>query len=207
MLAHLWNIPSDTCNVSLHRPQLLIKLGYSILNFCWRTIFNYSASNNSTYHQTVSSHLWHWSLIKNTDQHQVLSNPTWSLRWVKLLMQNNISTIQLACLPFLKTSYAGWLHKRVLTSVRWTRRHVTGILGTGLGVLNGIDSEVIINKLVTINNYLNKLQHPLWPSLLALGTNQWLLTDILPQWERINEKDRQLIIDTLSVVKANISGF
>lgn len=45
---------------------------------------------------------------------------------------------------------------------------------------------------------LNILEHPLWYSLLALGANQWLLSsDILTQWERINERDNQLIVDAL----------
>lgn len=50
-------------------------------------------------------------------------------------------------------------------------------------------------KLSTTTSDLNKLQQSLCSSLLTLGTKQWLLLDILPQWERINEMDDQLIVD------------
>ena len=147
-------------------------------------------------------------VIKNTGQQQVLFNPSWSLKRVELLMQINMSAIKPTCSPFLGTSYAGWLawlHGRTLTSPRRTRRDVTGIIGTGLGVLNSIDAEVLVNKLSTTTSDLNKLEHPLRSSLLALGTNQWLLSDILPQWKRINERDHQLIVDALGVAQTNVS--
>uniref|UniRef100_A0A8C3PND6 Uncharacterized protein n=1 Tax=Calidris pygmaea TaxID=425635 RepID=A0A8C3PND6_9CHAR len=123
-------------------------------------------------------------------------------------MQINISTIKPACTSFLSTSYAGWLtwlHGRTLTSPRRTTRDATGIIGTGLGVLNSIDAEVLANKLSTTANDLNKLEHPLRSSLLALGTNQWLLSDVLPQWERINKRDHQLIVDALDAAQTNVS--
>lgn len=60
---------------------------------------------------------------------------------------------------------------------------MTGVLGTGLGVLNIIDAEVILNKLTAANYDLNKLEHTLKSSLLASGASQWLLSDILPHWE------------------------
>lgn len=44
---------------------------------------------------------------------------------------------------------------------RDNQRDVSGILGTGLGVLNSIDAEVLANKLVTTTSDLNKLKHPL----------------------------------------------
>ncbi|XP_067170013.1 uncharacterized protein [Apteryx mantelli] len=147
-------------------------------------------------------------VIKNTGQQQVLFNPSWSLKRIELLMQINISTIKPACSPFLRTSYTGWLawlRGRTLASPRRTRRDVTGIIGTGLGVLNSIDAEVLVNKLSTTTGDLNKLEHPLRSSLLALGTNQWLLSDVLPQWEGINERDHQLIVDALGAVQINVS--
>ncbi|KAK4828276.1 hypothetical protein QYF61_024941 [Mycteria americana] len=123
-------------------------------------------------------------------------------------MQINMPAIKPTCSPFLGTSYAGWLawlHGRTLTSPRRTRRDVTGIIGSGLGVLNSIDAEVLVNKLSTTTSDLNKLEHPLRSSLLALGTNQWLLSDILPQWKRINERDHQVIVDALGVAQTNVS--
>lgn len=70
---------------------------------------------------------------------------------------------------------------------------MTGVLGTGLGVLNDTDTEVLMSKLVTITSDLNKLKHSLQSSLLVLGTNQWFLMDLLTQWEGINEKDPPFI--------------
>ncbi|XP_076185054.1 uncharacterized protein LOC143156043 [Aptenodytes patagonicus] len=147
-------------------------------------------------------------VIKNTGQQRVLFNPSWSLKRVELLMQINISTIKPTCSPFLSTTYAGWLAwlcGRTLTSPRRTRREMAGITGTGLGVLNSIDAEVLVNKLSTATSDLNKLEHPLRSSLLALGTNQWLFSDILPQWERINEGDHQLMVDALGAAQNNVS--
>lgn len=47
------------------------------------------------------------------------------------------------------------------TSLRLTRRDLIGVIGTGLGVLNSIDAEVLINKLSTATSNLNKLENPL----------------------------------------------
>ncbi|KAK4821384.1 hypothetical protein QYF61_018922 [Mycteria americana] len=41
--------------------------------------------------------------------------------------------------------------------------------------------------------------------ITTLGTNQWLLSDILPQRERINERDHQRIVDALGVAQYNVS--
>ena len=37
-----------------------------------------------------------------------------------------------------------------------------------------------------------------------MGTNQWLLPDILSQWERISERDHQLIVDALDAAQGNV---
>ena len=102
-------------------------------------------------------------VIRNTGQQQMLLNPAWSLKRVELLMQDNVLDIQPACSPFLKASYEGWttwLQKRTL-STRRTRRDLTSVLGTGLGVLNSINLEVIMNKLATLISDLANLQQPL----------------------------------------------
>lgn len=125
-----------------------------------------------------------------------------------LLMQIDISAVKPACSPFLSTLYAGWLawlHRRTLSSPKQIRRGVNGITRTGLGVLSSIDAEVLINKLSTDTSDLHKLEHPLRSSLLALGTNQWLLYDILPRWEKINERDHQLIVNALGIAQNNVS--
>ncbi|KAK4806952.1 hypothetical protein QYF61_027319 [Mycteria americana] len=115
-------------------------------------------------------------VIKNTGQQHVLFNPSWSLKRVELLMQIDMSAIKPTCSPFLGTSYAGWL--------AWlhgqTKRDVTCIIWTGLGVLNSIDAE-----------------H--W----ELTNGSYLI--YYPQWERIHERDHQLIVDALGVAQSNVS--
>ncbi|KAK4820012.1 hypothetical protein QYF61_017391 [Mycteria americana] len=128
-------------------------------------------------------------IIKNMGQQQVLFNPSYSLKRVELAMQTNISAIKPTSLPFLKRS----------------KRDVTGVLGTGLRVLNSIDAEVLANKLATATSDLNALKHPLQSSLSALGGSQWLLLDILPQWQEVNEKGHQLIVNALGVTQNNVS--
>ncbi|XP_074021302.1 uncharacterized protein [Numenius arquata] len=152
-----------------------------------------------------------YNTILNTTikgQQRVLFNPSWSLKRVELLIQINIPTIKPACSSFWSTSCAGWLawlHGRTLRSPRRSKRGATGVIGTGLGDLNSKDTEVLANKPSTITNDLNKLEHPMRSSLLALRTNQWLLSDVLPQWERINKRDHQLIVDTLDAAQTNVS--
>ena len=94
----------------------------------------------------------------------MLFNPLWSLKQVELLIQVNVSTIKPTCLPFLSTSYAGWLAwlpKRTLTPSRQMTRDVTGITGTGLGVLNNINAEERANKLSATTDDFSKLERPL----------------------------------------------
>lgn len=76
-------------------------------------------------------------VIKNSGQQQLL------FKHVKLLMQINISEVQPACSSFLKTSFEGWttwLQEQAHLNGR-RQRDLTVMQGTGLGVLNGIDSE------------------------------------------------------------------
>ncbi|XP_075346030.1 uncharacterized protein LOC142403701 [Mycteria americana] len=146
--------------------------------------------------------------IKHTGQQQVLFNPSWSLKRVALSTQISISAIKPTCSPFLSVPYAGrlaWLHGRALTSPKRSRRDVTGTLETGLGVLNSMDAEALANKISSATSNLHKLERSLRSSLSALGTNQWLLSDLLPQWERINEEDHQLIVNTLGAAQINVS--
>lgn len=146
-------------------------------------------------------------VIRNTGQQQLLFNPEWSLKRVELLMQTNISEIQPACSSFLKTSFEGWttwLQKQVHFRGRM-QRDLTGILGTGLGVLNEIDSEILMNRLATATSDLTKLDQPLRSSLLALGTSQWQISRVLPSWEKVADQDHELIIKALNVAQDNVS--
>ncbi|XP_071895524.1 uncharacterized protein [Anas platyrhynchos] len=146
-------------------------------------------------------------VVRNTGQQQLLFNPEWSLKRVELLIQINISAVQPACSPFLRTSFEDWTiwsQKQVHFRGR-TRRDLTGMLGTGLGILNGIDSEILMNKLATATSELTKLKQPLQSSLLALGTSQWQVSKVLPKWENAEDQDHKLIIDALSMIQDNVS--
>jgi len=77
----------------------------------------------------------------------------------------------------------------ILTSQR-RKRDTTGFVETGLRILNSVDSEVLANKLSTIMQDLSRIQHMLRSSVLAVGNNQYLMSDVLPQWEGLNEKHK-----------------
>lgn len=123
-------------------------------------------------------------------------------------MQINISEIQPACSPLIQTSFEGWtawLQKQTPLKGRMQRDR-TGMLGTGLGVLNGIDSEILMNKLATATSDLIKLKQPLQSSLLALGNSQWQVSKILPDFAaKTRDLDHRLILNTLSVAQDNVS--
>uniref|UniRef100_A0A8C3V036 Uncharacterized protein n=1 Tax=Catharus ustulatus TaxID=91951 RepID=A0A8C3V036_CATUS len=146
-------------------------------------------------------------VIRKTGRQQILLNPAWSLKQVKLLMQNNVSEVQPTCSSFLQTSFEGWitwLQKRDPSKKRITR-DITGVVGTGLGILNSIDLEALMNKLATTTEDLTKLRQPLQSSLTALGTQQWLLSNILPNWEKVDVNDHKLIVDGLGATQSNFS--
>ncbi|XP_063277375.1 uncharacterized protein LOC134563397 [Prinia subflava] len=62
-----------------------------------------------------------------------------------------------------------------------------------------------MNKLAATTRDLTRLQQPLSSSLSALGTQQWLLSNILPNWETVHVNDHKLMIDALSIAQNNIS--
>jgi len=84
----------------------------------------------------------------------------------------------------------------ILTSQR-RKRDTTGLVETGLGILNSVDSKVLANKLSTITQDLSKIQYPLRLLLLAVGNNQYLVSDVLPQREWLNEKSLRSIVKAL----------
>lgn len=67
------------------------------------------------------------------------------------------------------------------------KKHLTGLLRMGHGVLNTMDSEVLMNKLTALGGDVVKLQQPLQSYLLALGPKQLKLSKILPEWENMEE--------------------
>lgn len=86
------------------------------------------------------------------------------------------------------------------------KRDLTGTLGMRLGVLNTIDSDVLMNTLAVAGSNLVKLQKNLYKSfLLALGTSQWKLSRVLPGWENTEEQAHELTIIVLDTVQDNVS--
>nr|XP_032600663.1 uncharacterized protein LOC116806961 isoform X2 [Taeniopygia guttata] len=145
--------------------------------------------------------------VKKVGIQRLLLNPEWSLKRVDMEMQVNASAIRSECTLFLRTSFMDWitwLHKWVPDTFR-QKRELTGILGRGLGILNTIDSEVIMNKLTATGSDVVKLQQPLQSSLLALGTSQWRLSKILAEWEDIEEQDHGLIVNAMGTANENMS--
>lgn len=61
-----------------------------------------------------------------------------------------------------------------------------------------MDAEVLTNEINSVTSDLYQLEHLLRSSLLALGTNQRLLSDILPQQKSIDRKDHQQIVNASS---------
>lgn len=57
-----------------------------------------------------------------------------------------------------------------------------------------MNAELLANKISSLISDLYQLEHSFRSSLLALGANQWLLSDILAQWGRIDEKNHLIIV-------------
>ncbi|RMC20864.1 hypothetical protein DUI87_01717 [Hirundo rustica rustica] len=84
--------------------------------------------------------------IKKTGDQKLIVNPKWSLKRVEMGVQVNASHVRPECAPFLRNSFMDWttwLQKSMPPNFR-NKRDLTGFLGTGLGVLNTIDSEVLL---------------------------------------------------------------
>jgi len=71
----------------------------------------------------------------------------------------------------------------------------------------GVPVDAEIHKISYMQQWviLHTLQHPLPSFLSAWGSNQWVLSDILPQWWRINKRGYQLVVDTLDVIQDDVS--
>ncbi|RMC19757.1 hypothetical protein DUI87_03321 [Hirundo rustica rustica] len=81
--------------------------------------------------------------IKKAGVQKLIVNPKWSLKRVEMGVQVNASHVRTECAPFLRNSFMDWttwLQKSMPPNFR-NKRDLTGLLGTGLGVLNTIDSD------------------------------------------------------------------
>ncbi|XP_017695589.1 PREDICTED: uncharacterized protein LOC108510426 isoform X1 [Lepidothrix coronata] len=95
-------------------------------------------------------------------------------------IQTDITHLQEDCQPFVKQSHKGWNawlatrshHKR-------TQRDISGWVGTGFGIMNTIDQEVLVNKLSTVTSNLGKLKVPLSSSMLTLAETQSLVVKLM----------------------------
>ncbi|XP_074673093.1 uncharacterized protein LOC141920293 [Strix aluco] len=144
-------------------------------------------------------------VIRKAGQQVVLFNPQWSLKQVEVHLQVNLADVQPKCLPYVETAQKGWTAWLKSPTAKRQKRDTTGVLGTGLGVLNSIDSEVIMNKLAMATQDLNQLQHPLHSLLLTLGNHQQLTSNLLPEWEEISIKDHSLIIEGMEALQNSSS--
>lgn len=69
-----------------------------------------------------------------------------------------------------------------------------------------MNAELLENKINSLTSNLYQSEHPFRSSLSGLGTNQCLLSDIVAQWGRIDEKNHLIIVvSALGVAQTSIS--
>nr|XP_010297308.1 PREDICTED: uncharacterized protein LOC104632952 [Balearica regulorum gibbericeps] len=151
-------------------------------------------------------------VVKQNHIQELLTGPVRSLKKVVLSLSTvNISSVRPHCTPFLSTLHAGWLawlHSRSIQGTRARRDLLATALGgggAGLGVLNSMNAEVLANKLEAVTSGVQGLLSPLNSSLASLGMGQWLVSEVLPTWEQISEKDHQVLLQVLGIEQNNVS--
>lgn len=78
-------------------------------------------------------------------------------------------------------------------------------MGTGLGVLNAADQEVLASKLGSLGKELHSMSQPLNTSLTQLADIQQKVTSILPDWLQMQTQDNLKIIAALGGLQTNVS--
>lgn len=151
-------------------------------------------------------------VVKQNHIQELLTSPVRSLKKVVLSLSTvNISSVRPHCTPFLSTLYTGWLawlHSRSIQGARARRDLLATALGgggAGLGVLNSMNVEVLANKLEAVTSGVQGILSPLNSSLASLGMGQWLVSEVLPTWEKISEKDHQVLLQALGIEQNNVS--
>lgn len=119
-------------------------------------------------------------VIRQSKEQKLLLDPTHSLKKVHINIQRNISHLQKDCQPYVQQSLKGWNAWLAARSHNKIQRDVAGWFGTGLGVLNTTDQEVLVHKLSALTPDLGKLKIPLTTSLLTLAETQSLAVKLLP---------------------------
>ncbi|XP_027758309.1 uncharacterized protein LOC114067216 [Empidonax traillii] len=150
-------------------------------------------------------------VVKKNHVQELLTGPVRSLKKVVVSLSTvNISSVRPHCAPFLSTLHTGWqawLHSRSLQG-RARRDLLATALGgggAGLGILNSMNAEVLANKLEAVTSGVQSLFKPLNSSLTSLGMGQWLVSEVLPTWEQIDEKDHQVLLRALGIEQSNVS--
>lgn len=151
-------------------------------------------------------------VVKQNHIQELLTSPVRSLKKVVLSLSTvNISSVRPHCTPFLSTLYTGWLawlHSRSIQGARARRDLLATALGgggAGLGVLNSMNVEVLANKLEAVTSGVQGILSPLNSSLASLGMGQWLVSEVLPTWKKISEKDHQVLLQALGIEQNNVS--
>ncbi|XP_058670681.1 uncharacterized protein LOC131564315 [Ammospiza caudacuta] len=119
-------------------------------------------------------------VIRKSNELKLLLDPTYSLKKVQMNIHTDITYLQKDCRPFIQQSLKGWNAWLATRSHhRKTKRDLSGWIGTGFGIVNTIDQEVLVNKLSTVTSSLGKLKVPLSTSMLTLAETQSLVVKLL----------------------------
>ncbi|XP_063035606.1 uncharacterized protein LOC134431543 [Melospiza melodia melodia] len=129
-------------------------------------------------------------VIRKSNEQKLLLDPTYSLKKVQMNFHTDITYLQKDCQPFIKQSLKGWNAWLATRSHhRRAQRDLSGWIGTGFGILNTIDQEVLVNKLSTVTSNLGKLKMPLSSSMLTLAETQSLVAKLLTMVANHTEED------------------
>uniref|UniRef100_A0A8C8R7M0 Uncharacterized protein n=1 Tax=Pelusios castaneus TaxID=367368 RepID=A0A8C8R7M0_9SAUR len=152
-------------------------------------------------------------VVKEDIRKQLIIDPTYSLKKV-IIDLAPISSIKPQCQKYtepLDRGWKRWLYTQVFPGVSNNRKKrgiidtALGGAGTGLGILNSIDVEILANKLSMLGQRLGDLAKPLKNSLTEMSTSQHLVANILPDWESSQRADHLKILDTVEVLQSNLS--
>uniref|UniRef100_A0A8C8RUK5 Uncharacterized protein n=1 Tax=Pelusios castaneus TaxID=367368 RepID=A0A8C8RUK5_9SAUR len=144
-------------------------------------------------------------VVKEDIRRQLIIDPTYSLKKV-IINLAPISSIKPQCQKYtelLDRGWKQWLFTQVFPGVSSDRKKrsiidtALGEAGTGLGILNSIDVEILANKLSMLGQRLGDLPKPLKNSLTEMSASQHLIADILPEWESSQRADHLQILDTV----------
>ncbi|XP_058713322.1 uncharacterized protein LOC131588469 [Poecile atricapillus] len=119
-------------------------------------------------------------VIRKSNELKLLLDPTYSLKKVQMNIRVDVTHLQKDCRPFVQQSLKGWNAWLATRSYhRRAQRDISGWVGTGFGILNTVDQEVLVNKLSTVTTNLGKLKVPLSSSMLTLAETQSLVVKLL----------------------------